>query len=342
MRLLRLSLLLGALLLLRAGAPEASESAAYLFEQFQAYQRPVPAKLAVCAMIHNERRYLAEWVLYHWVLGFQHFYLYDNESDDAPAEVLAPFVARGLVTLIDWPGAAPQGKQLGHCFNRSRTDVKWMANFDIDEFVVIPGQQVDVASLRSWRQLDMFATWLENDGNGAMLLDRMEYDSNNNTAPPAGLVIANYDSRTISMRVSNVVGKVLVLIRALDTMLSAHDVRLRSFDNGTAEFKKVTADWEPYVKTEDLSHRRPEPLRINHYVARSYSECVAKLSLNRWAAGVDWRKKNGQKMCDQHMMGKPGYVAHEHTKDSTLSSSLLAEVLVLLVAMVEEHGSSAG
>ena len=144
------------------------------------------------------------------------------------------------------------------------------------------------------------------------------------------------------MRVSNVVGKVLVLIRALDTMLSAHDVRLRSFENGTAEFKKVTADWEPYVKTEDLSHRRPEPLRINHYVARSYSECVAKLSLNRWAAGVDWRKKNGQKMCDRHMVGKPGYVAHEHTKDRTLSSSLLAEVLVLLVAMVEEHVLSAG
>jgi len=332
---LRLALLLCAASQLRCGASPAAESGDFLFEQLRAYRRPAEVKLAVCAMFHNERRYLAEWVLYHWVLGFQHFYLYDNESDDSPSDVLAPLAARGLLTLIDWPGAAPQGKQLAHCFNRSRTDVKWMANFDIDEFVVIPGQRLDLASLRTWRQLDVFSTWLENDGHGAMLLDRLEYDSNNHTAPPAGLVISHYDSRTISMRVTGVVGKVLVLLRALDTMLSAHDVQLLAGGQGGKALSKVTADWEPFVRTEELSHHRHEPLRINHYVTRSYSECIAKLTLNRWAAGVDWRKKNGQALCDRNMLDKPGFAPHEHVKDTIISGSMFPDVLSRLMERVE-------
>jgi hypothetical protein len=333
---LRLLLLLGALFLLHCGQPEASESADYLFAQLKSRTPLTQARLAVCALFHNERPYLAEWVLYHWVLGFDHFYLYDNESDDSPAAALAPLVARGLVTLVDWPGAAAQGRQLAHCFNRSRTDVQWMANFDVDEFVVVAGQRFDAASLRSPRELAVFAGRLEEDGSGALLLDRLEYDANNNSAPPPGLVIANYDSRSVGMRVSSVVGKVVVLMRALDAMLSAHDVQLLAPEPGARAFKKVTADWETYEEAHSVRHHRPEPVRINHYVTRSYSECAEKLTQSRWPELIVWRKKNGLAMCDRQMVGKQGYVAHEHSRDTTLSGSLLPALLGRLIARIEE------
>ena len=116
--------------------------------QHYALTAPPLAQLAVCTMIHNEAPYLAEWVLYHWVLGFQYFFLYDNASSDVPAAAPSPFVSRAIVTLLSlpWPGKAPQGAQLNHCFNRSRTDAKWMASFDVDEFVSSP------ANSWTWRR----------------------------------------------------------------------------------------------------------------------------------------------------------------------------------------------
>ena len=35
-----------------------------------------PYTLAACAVFWNEKPYLFEWVVYHYLLGVQHFYLY--------------------------------------------------------------------------------------------------------------------------------------------------------------------------------------------------------------------------------------------------------------------------
>lgn len=118
------------------------QSVKYLLSEFKTHRnRFNPANLGVCAIFKNERRYLAEWVIYHWILGFERFFLYDNDSTDKPEEVLTPFISAGIVTLISWPskdkngqlidGGFAQGRQLVHCFNNSRNDVLWMANIDI-------------------------------------------------------------------------------------------------------------------------------------------------------------------------------------------------------------------
>lgn len=54
--------------------------------------------LAVCVIIKNEARYLAEWIVYHQLVGVDHFYIYDNNSEDDLAGVLALFP--DAVTLI--------------------------------------------------------------------------------------------------------------------------------------------------------------------------------------------------------------------------------------------------
>lgn len=65
-----------------------------------------PFRLVACTMLRNEAAYVREWIVYHLLVGVEHFYLYDNDSTDNTAEVLAPFVAKGVVTYRRWPGPA--------------------------------------------------------------------------------------------------------------------------------------------------------------------------------------------------------------------------------------------
>ncbi|MBQ3442569.1 MAG: glycosyltransferase family 92 protein [Selenomonadaceae bacterium] len=50
--------------------------------------------LAVVAIFKDEARYLREWLDYHLAAGVEHFYLYNNDSSDDYATVLAPYVKK--------------------------------------------------------------------------------------------------------------------------------------------------------------------------------------------------------------------------------------------------------
>ena len=60
-------------------------------------------ELAVCAIFREEAPFLDEWIAFHVGVGATHFYLYNNFSTDNYKQVLEPWIARGTVTLIDWP-----------------------------------------------------------------------------------------------------------------------------------------------------------------------------------------------------------------------------------------------
>ena len=50
--------------------------------------------LAIVAIFKDEGKYLKEWLDYHLLAGVDHFYLYNNDSSDDYAEVLAPYVEK--------------------------------------------------------------------------------------------------------------------------------------------------------------------------------------------------------------------------------------------------------
>jgi hypothetical protein len=98
--------------------------------------------LGVAAVFQNEAPWLAEWLEYHALLGVERFYLYNNFSTDNYLQILAPYVERGLVELIDWPhrsvGAYDEFQCEAYRAAIARADgaVQWLALIDIDEFVV--------------------------------------------------------------------------------------------------------------------------------------------------------------------------------------------------------------
>jgi hypothetical protein len=91
--------------------------------------------LAVGTLMLNEGPNLEEWIEFHRAQGVERFYLYDNGSNDDTREVLAPYIAAGVVELTDWPERGAQGGAFRDCLRRHRDDVRWLAFIDIDEFL---------------------------------------------------------------------------------------------------------------------------------------------------------------------------------------------------------------
>jgi hypothetical protein len=52
---------------------------------------------------------LRQWIEYHRLLGVEHFYIYDNGSEDAILPRLHRYMAAGIVTYILWPFKPDEG-----------------------------------------------------------------------------------------------------------------------------------------------------------------------------------------------------------------------------------------
>ena len=91
--------------------------------------------LAIVAIMKCEGPYIKEWLDYHLLAGVEHFYIYDNESPDNQAEVVAPYVEAGLVDYFLVPGKAMQMAVYKDAVNRFKFHCRYMAFIDGDEFI---------------------------------------------------------------------------------------------------------------------------------------------------------------------------------------------------------------
>lgn len=105
------------------------------------YQYP----LSVIAIFQNEGRFLKEWLDFYRVLGVEHFYLFNNLSEDHYETVLKPYIKAGIVELYDWPYVSQPGNESDWTNIQSaayrkglelaRGHSKWVALVDTDEFM---------------------------------------------------------------------------------------------------------------------------------------------------------------------------------------------------------------
>lgn len=121
-------------------------------ENTQAYQHD----FAICAIFQNEADYLREWIEFHRLVGAQHFYLYNNRSDDHYLAVLQPYIDAGYVDLIDWsdPDFQASGQQRAYmdAISKAQNKVKWLAAIDIDEYLVPKTHDTVTALLAEYEQ----------------------------------------------------------------------------------------------------------------------------------------------------------------------------------------------
>ncbi|WP_159999820.1 glycosyltransferase family 2 protein [Roseomonas sp. 18066] len=104
-------------------------------------------RLAICAIAKNEAPYLAEWALYHRMIGVDHILVYNNDSDDETAAVLQALQAAGILETLDWPShrdGSTQKRAYADGLARLRPEHEWLAYIDIDEFLYVPGHGNDL------------------------------------------------------------------------------------------------------------------------------------------------------------------------------------------------------
>jgi glycosyl transferase family 92 len=136
--------------------------------------------LAIVAVIRNEAPYLDEWIAYHNMLGVEHFFIYENNSDDDPRTVLKRYINHGLVTLVEFPVNGVQVPAYRHAVHFFGHSTRWLSQLDLDEFIV-PKIDPDIP------------TMLERLGE----VDRVDLPWRNfgfsgHRTRPSGLVIENY------------------------------------------------------------------------------------------------------------------------------------------------------
>jgi hypothetical protein len=100
--------------------------------------------LVVCAIFQNDATDLKEWIEFHKLVGVEHFYLYNNLSEDDYLSILQPYIDSGEVDLIQWDYPTRSGvqqwgsiqiKAYNHALSQIKKKVKWAAFIDTDEFL---------------------------------------------------------------------------------------------------------------------------------------------------------------------------------------------------------------
>ena len=119
-------------------------------------------ELSVIAIFQDEARFLKEWLDFYRVLGVEHFYLFNNLSDDGYAEVLAPYIKAGLVELHNWPYASEPGHKADWTAIHSAAyrkglelangESKWVALVDTDEFMFPKKQDSLIDFLKDYEE----------------------------------------------------------------------------------------------------------------------------------------------------------------------------------------------
>lgn len=97
---------------------------------------PKKYHISICGCFKNEARFVKEWIEYHLMMGVDHFYLYNNNSDDNYLEILQPYIDKGIVTLEHYPNIPAQPGIYQHWYENYRQESDWVSFLDFDEFFV--------------------------------------------------------------------------------------------------------------------------------------------------------------------------------------------------------------
>ena len=201
--------------------------------------------------------WIKEWIIFHYLVGFQKFYIYLHHCSDNTEEILInlkKYFDINIFTVdpqLQWP-------QL-HCYQNSYAnfgdEINWMAFIDSDEFLFPTSDKSMEDALKKYSDLKL----------SALGVYWSCFGSSGHLEEPSGLIIENYTLRASDDYVNNRHIKSIVRggqngsVRVSDphlfqTPIGTYDENLRSITSGLTNY-------EPTYNT----------FRINHYVTQSRS-----------------------------------------------------------------------
>lgn len=211
-------------------------------------------RVALCLRFRDEAPFLAEWIDYHVAAGVDHFFLYNNFSEDDYRSVLGPAIAAGRVTLIDWPRIPASPDAENDCLSRTTGRFDWVGFIDADEFVVIADNK-------------SIPDYLDSHGDVcAVALHYFYFGSNGHKERPRGRVIDAYTKRE---KGPNSHFKVFVRPDMTVRNRNSHNFYYRGARRAVNELGQPV---------DGSMHEPPSAQRawINHYAYKSLQDYLAK------------------------------------------------------------------
>lgn len=222
-------------------------------------------RYAVVAIVKNERQYLPEWIAYHRMIGFEHFYIADHGSTDDSDLLLAKWQRQGLVTACKWePEERAQVLWYQHVLERYGQEATYMAFLDVDEFLVHPHCD---------RPLEWLAPTLASPDVGAVAINWRIFGSSNMRFRQPGGVLERFSMASEATRVVNCHVKSIVKPSLVSSM-TAHTAALKP------GYRYLTADGQEatFLDGKASSGRTQgvvdTPMKIYHYNIKSQEEFV--------------------------------------------------------------------
>lgn len=216
--------------------------------------------LAICAILKNEAINILEWIAYHYALGVERFYLYDNNSTDHVHDLLSGLIQKGIVELISWPINPGQTQAYDDFADRHKYRWAWAAFIDLDEFINPFGH-------------DSLPDWLAGfEGASAVALQWMNFGPNGNEIPPAGLMIEGYTTRFPDHHAMHGHVKTIVRMAHYNRAQGPH-----SFDVHGTVVNEYGQEIDQSVGYAILPPQEHRSICINHYYTRSRLEWQKKL-----------------------------------------------------------------
>jgi hypothetical protein len=268
--------------------------------------------ICVVGIVKDEEPFLDEWLLYHRLIGIDHFFLYDDHPTFPLESFLKPHAEN--VTVVKWhgqdqflPGRMNQTKAYWHAVQHHASNFDWVCFIDGDEFIVI----------RAHDNIKTFLSEFESDCC-AVSLNWHVFGHNGHFSNPPGLVTASLTRRMFQPSV-NV--KSITRSHAIAEIDSPHFCRLKYG-------KHVDANKLPFQ--EELYSGKTTKAHINHYQCRSFMNWM-----NRSKRGdVNFNEKNSppeqnwrltEESCLRHFVTTVALNKNEYVDEHMLNYKTLIE-----------------
>jgi glycosyltransferase involved in cell wall biosynthesis len=223
--------------------------------------------MGIASIFKNEYEFVLEWLAFHRVIGFDHFIIADNESDDGTHELLTKLAGLGLVTVFDFPTSGARKPQLpaySHILGARPRDIDVLAFIDADEFILPMGGADSLLPLME----QLFAP----KDVSAVALNWATFGSSGHLFTEKGLVIERFTKSAVQTFGINHHYKSIVRPDRVECFENPHHARLW---------------WGRYVNTRGhdvvLHPKHGAGLsaevvwadaRVNHYAVKSVEEFV--------------------------------------------------------------------
>ena len=174
---------------------------------YEKLKKKTNKKGILCPMIKDEEGFLAEWIAYYQVHGFDHIMLFDDESSDNYKKEIEPWLKSGFVSIIsNWTLDSLEVSWLHrrNDFKRAMATkallerecklkaIEWGYDYhislDLDEYVV-PNKAGETI-------IDALDTWMNSTGRFVYCMEKYNFPSTPHILEPINLLqIEAYQSR---------------------------------------------------------------------------------------------------------------------------------------------------